>query len=302
MRREHDRQLATSALPQSDMQSVADKIYINNGNQAVIDRVPATARNVLDVGCGNGANARLLAARGMSVDGITLSPQEAQVAERICRRVFTHNLEHGLPYLDGELYDAVICSHVLEHICQPTKLLDDITGALREGAPVIVALPNLLWWRNRAKLMLGRFDYQPFGIMDDTHFRWYTFKTAQELLRQHGFTVTEASGDGCFPLGPIRRRLPANTFLWLDRLCLRALPGLFGYQMLFVAHKQRGYEQSEAPQTTRMATMLNALGSGDEKSRIHSMTIRAWRLLGRRPCEPHEIGQTIAACRPIDLT
>src|SRR5262245_57070442 len=101
------------------------------------------ASKILDVGCGDGANARKLTADGKTVDGITLSSREAQIAELACRKIYIHDLEAGLPQLEFEPYDVVICSHVLEHICYPQKLLNDIHSSLREDGVFVVALPNL---------------------------------------------------------------------------------------------------------------------------------------------------------------
>ncbi|MGF1500128.1 MAG: class I SAM-dependent methyltransferase, partial [Elainellaceae cyanobacterium] len=99
------------------MNSVREKSYKNKGNLPVLNRMPETARTVLDVGCGAGDNARLLKERGLVIDGITLSEEEAAASREFCRQVWIFNLEDGLPPEVTDRYDAVICSHVLEHVC-----------------------------------------------------------------------------------------------------------------------------------------------------------------------------------------
>src|SRR6185503_19795809 len=96
--------------------SVADDNpkYPGESSPSVLARVPAGAARILDGG--SGGNARLLSAQGVTVDGVTLSAQEAAQAAAYCAEVYVHDLEKGLPDLPpGRLYDAVICSHVLEH-------------------------------------------------------------------------------------------------------------------------------------------------------------------------------------------
>ena len=80
----------------------------------------------MDVGCGAGNNARILKELGKIVDGITFSDEEVKLASKYCRTVFKHNLETGLPEETDSSYDVVLCSHMLEHIAYPEKLLSDI--------------------------------------------------------------------------------------------------------------------------------------------------------------------------------
>jgi SAM-dependent methyltransferase len=214
--------------------SVAGKVYANKGNEAVLRLVPDTARRILDLGCGAGDNAARLRRPDREIVGVTLSESEAELAGEHCSRVLVANLEQGLPLAD-KTFDAVVCSHVLEHICFPDRLLRDIRQALAPGGKLIVALPNLLTYKNRVRLVLGRFEYESAGIMDDTHFRWYTFASAQRLLRRHGFAVEFAGAQGAFPLWPVRRWLPAGMTAWIDAAACRFRPGLFGYQLLYVA-------------------------------------------------------------------
>src|SRR4051812_34268990 len=110
--------------------SVAHKTYGGNTNAAVLDAVPRSARRLLDLGCGAGGNAGALAARGAVVDGVTLSEGEAEDARRVCRQVWVHNLETGLPTDATGPYDCCICSHVLEHICFPEALLAGVRDVL----------------------------------------------------------------------------------------------------------------------------------------------------------------------------
>ncbi len=217
------------------MEPVDKKSYKNDGNSGILRYVSASAKTVLDVGCGAGDNARILKDSGKVVDGVTLSPSERDEAEKFCRSVVIHNLENGLPPELSGSYDCVICSHVLEHICWPGKLLSDIRSRLSPQGLLVVALPNLLFYKNRWKIFSGIFEYEETGLMDNTHFRWYSFHSAQELLRRHGFEVQRAEAEGSFPI-PFRRRIiPPSLTRPVDEWASTSFPGLFGYQMIFTA-------------------------------------------------------------------
>ena len=84
------------------------------------------------------------------------------------------------------------------------------------------------------KFLFGEFTYEPTGIMDETHVRFYTFHSGMELLRSNGFEFLSTLGDGDLPIPFLRRLLPALTRV-LDPLASRLVPGLFGAQILYVA-------------------------------------------------------------------
>ncbi len=215
---------------------VMHRTYAAGANPEVVRWISEGPSTVLDLGCGSGGNAAFLATRGATVDGVTLSAAEADHVSRWCRHVAVFNLENGLPPELGGPYDAIICSHVLEHLCFPRQLLVDVRSRLKPGGRLIVAIPNLLVLRNRLDLLLGRFEYQEGGIMDDTHFRWYTLQTLTRLLQAAQFTIAEAYGAGNVPLGPLRRFAP-ELCRKIDRAACDSLPGLFGWQLVTVAFR-----------------------------------------------------------------
>lgn len=214
---------------------VAEKIYSNAGNLPLLDLLPAEAGRVLDCGCGAGDNARVLRSRGWRVTGITLSEKEQRLAAEHCERVLVADLEDPLPDAIGGGYDAVVLSHVLEHLVDPQRLLSRIKGVLAPGGVVVVALPNVLFYPVRLRALFGRFDYTSDGIMDATHLRFYTFESGLDLLRENGFEVVKALAEGGFPIWKLRRHLPASLVGWIDREACRWKPGLFGRQSLYLS-------------------------------------------------------------------
>lgn len=212
------------------MKKQAEKTYAPNADLKILDLMKTyfpNSKTVLDLGCGLGGNLLAIKSIGLTVTGVTISPKEADVASHICS-VFTHDLEKGLPpEVKVNNYDVVIAAHLLEHIFYPDHLLDDVQKVVRSG--VIIVIPNLLFWRNRIKMLLGIFEYQDLGIMDYTHSRWYTFKTIQRLLVQRGFVVKSATATG---------GLFGENYCFgskIDSILLKAFPGLFGFQFYIVA-------------------------------------------------------------------
>jgi SAM-dependent methyltransferase len=216
-------------------EDLRDRIYDNAGNAPLLALAPDGPGRALDCGCGAGANARLLRARGFEVTGITMSEGERERAATHCARVLLADLEQDLPEDVGSGYDLVVLSHVLEHLREPARLLEAVGRRLRPGGTLLVALPNPLYYPIRLRLLLGRFEYEAGGILDDTHLRFYSFAAAARLLERSGFRVTFAGAEGGFPLSGLRRLLPASAVARIDAAACRWRPGLFGCQLLYRA-------------------------------------------------------------------
>lgn len=202
-------------------------------NAVVLDEIPREARTLLDLGCGAaGMGAMLQETRGCAVTGVTFSEEEAVIARTRIERVEVQNLNTFDPASLGT-FDCVFCCHVLEHLFQPEDVLRRVRACLKPGGTLVVALPNVLFWWQRGQFLLGRFRYTDGWLLDRTHYRFYDWKTAAELLTGTGYTIDHAFADGGIPytrpLGkPIRKVL--------DRVALRLFPGLFGWQFVFRCH------------------------------------------------------------------
>jgi 2-polyprenyl-3-methyl-5-hydroxy-6-metoxy-1,4-benzoquinol methylase len=212
-----------------------DRIYDNAGNEPLLALAPAVPGRALDCGCGAGANARLLRARGWEVTGITLSPRERELAAPHCARVLLADLEEGLPDDVGTGYDLVVLSHVLEHLRHPERLLGAVKRLLQPEGVVLVALPNALFYPIRLRVLVGRCDYERDGILDETHLHFYSLASGAALLERSGLRLLEARAEGGVPLRWIRRLLSPEAVTRIDAAACRWRPSLFGRQVLYRA-------------------------------------------------------------------
>jgi SAM-dependent methyltransferase len=128
-------------------------------------------------------------------------------------------------------FDCVVCSHVLEHLCWPERFLVAARPLLAPGGRLVIALPNVLAWRQRMAFLAGRFRYADGGLMDRTHFRFFDWSSAQDLVGEAGYRVITATADGVFPFA---RFLPGIGPV-LNHAAVRLAPGLFGWQFVIVA-------------------------------------------------------------------
>ena len=90
--------------------------------------------------------------------------------------------------LNGRQFDWIMAADVLEHSAEPQAALRFYRRFLKPDGKLIVSLPNVAVWDNRFRLLFGRFDYRASGVLDRTHLRFFTFRTARELIIEAGFT------------------------------------------------------------------------------------------------------------------
>ena len=68
-------------------------------------------------------------------------------------------------------------------------MLEQYLAHVKPGGKVLISVPNMVVWTNRLNLLFGRVTYNDTGVMDRTHIRFFTFKTAKELVRASGCTI-----------------------------------------------------------------------------------------------------------------
>lgn len=198
-------------------------------NQAVFRRIPVGTGRLLDVGCGGGVfGAAVKAALRCTVVGVTHSDAEAEQARQRLDRVEVADLNHCDPAAFG-LFDCIVCSHVLEHLADPQRVLSRLHDCLLPGGTLLVALPNVLFWKQRMQFLRGRFRYTDGGLMDRTHVRFFDWDSAASLVRAAGFEIRERAADGVFPLSRAFGR-PLSSLI--NRRALAHFPGVFGVQFV----------------------------------------------------------------------
>jgi len=173
--------------------STFDPRYHTNPRVEIMSFLAEPPGTLLDIGCGGGATGVLVKQKfpGTRVVGIEINPSAAAHARQhldhvICAGIDDVDLARELP---GEAISTVLLLDVLEHLYDPWRALQRIRGWLAPGTRVIASVPNIRNLATLSELAGGHFEYQPNGVLDITHVRFFTRSSLRDLFEQTGFTV-----------------------------------------------------------------------------------------------------------------
>jgi ubiquinone/menaquinone biosynthesis C-methylase UbiE len=107
--------------------------------EAVLDEINVTGARVLDVGCGSGLFAKLIAARGAKVDGLDAADGLIEIARRRATgTTFTSGDMEELPYAD-RMFDVVTAINVFHHAADPDHAVMEACRVAKRGGQIVLA-------------------------------------------------------------------------------------------------------------------------------------------------------------------
>jgi 2-polyprenyl-3-methyl-5-hydroxy-6-metoxy-1,4-benzoquinol methylase len=152
------------------------------------------ATRILDVGCATGYLGRKLMAldNNRAMYGIEYDPIAAEEASKYYKHVYVGEVEQCAKHIQDGFFDAIVCADVLEHMSRPDRTLFILRNLLRENGFLVVSIPNIGYIKPRLRIAFGNFNYEDTGFFDKTHLRFFTLRTAKQLLEESGFKVIKS--------------------------------------------------------------------------------------------------------------
>lgn len=153
-------------------------------------------RLALDIGCFTGATGAAIKERFPEARVLGIEPRSKAAAEARQRldAVFQTTLEDfdlAQAGLSPRSIDTVILADVLEHMVNPWQALLKLRPWLTADAQVLVSLPNVRNLCVLNQLSRGRWEYEPYGLLDVTHLRFFTLTEARAMFRETGYRVRQ---------------------------------------------------------------------------------------------------------------
>ena len=224
-----------------------------------------TGAKVLDVGCGFATTSERLKRVGNHVTGIESSPEAVKVAATRLDEVIAtdlQRLDELTVVIGSRKFDTIIFADVLEHLPWPAGILQGYLRFLAPQGSVIISLPNVGLWSMRLSLLSGRFQYTDTGVTDRTHLRFFTTRSAREMIEEAGLKISRRTYNPGIvrPFVPLAKKFltkeeggahdPAallnstpyraylRTLYPVERAVASLWPAALAFQMIFEAHQR----------------------------------------------------------------
>ena len=180
-------------------------------------------KKVLDVGCATGKLLEeLKSKKDCYTVGIEAEMNESQEAKIRCDQLIQGDIEklEALPFSEG-FFDVIVFADVLEHLRRPDEVLKKMRAYLKDDGQFLISIPNIAFISIRLGLLFGMFNYTEYGLLDKTHLRFFTLKTAKKLIEESGYKIIYLEGYNQVklryfflkPLGKIFKTIFATDFI-----------------------------------------------------------------------------------------
>lgn len=168
----------------------------------LLQRVAPPPRPLFELGCGNGATARMLAAQGYTVMGVDPSRSGIEIA----KRYETEGLRFALGSTADDLSSAygahpvVVSLEVIEHCPSAREFMRCFTSLLAPRGVGVISTPYHGYLKNLAVVAAGKFDHHFDPLWEGGHLKFFTHAKLRHLFNEFGFDQYELHRIGRVPI------------------------------------------------------------------------------------------------------
>jgi ubiquinone/menaquinone biosynthesis C-methylase UbiE len=205
--------------------------------------VPVKGKRILEIACGRGGFANLLASRGAFVVASDFSSAALQIAKKRFCLQGEHSSRVGLAQADAqqlpyasESFDIVISCETIEHLPNPVLALKEMQRVCRVGGLLYLTTPNYF---NATGLhhFYTRARHKKASVGSDQPFdQVFTFFQVQRMLKRSGWNIVRS--DGTVHQFPVPGRSPVRVLFPERNHALRRLFSVFALHQFLMAQKE----------------------------------------------------------------
>lgn len=169
--------------------------YFTNVRRDVIDLIPKEKKNInmLEIGAGDGSTLIYCKKNGYakSITGVELCKIDGSLQESDEFSDFIiGDVEHMDLGFKEKSFDVILCLDILEHLVDPSALLQKIRTYLKDDGVLITSIPNIREFLTMINIFFkGDFKYTDSGILDKTHLRFFCKKNIINLFHDNNFKI-----------------------------------------------------------------------------------------------------------------
>jgi 2-polyprenyl-3-methyl-5-hydroxy-6-metoxy-1,4-benzoquinol methylase len=170
------------------------KSYYQNQRREIYGMIPETAQKVLEIGCAAGGF-RLNFPKEIEYWGVEPVSEAAEQARQKNIKVLCGTYDDVCGQLPTAYFDVVVCNDVIEHVVDPEAFLVSLKDKLAPNGVLVGSIPNVRFWGNLINLLVRRdWKYEESGVLDKTHFRFFTAKSFRRLMHDTGYELERMAG------------------------------------------------------------------------------------------------------------
>jgi 2-polyprenyl-3-methyl-5-hydroxy-6-metoxy-1,4-benzoquinol methylase len=177
-----------------------DKSYFDHAREDMLPFISKKAKYFLEFGCGNGAFGNLVKKKvNCFYEGIEPVVEFAELAKQnldkvSCTTVEDFIINYKKSYVKVK-YDIIVFNDVLEHLIDPYFVIENMKDLLNDEGTIVASIPNFLNYNSIVQILLTKdFHYNDSGILDKTHFRFFTKKSICRMFNEAGYEIIEING------------------------------------------------------------------------------------------------------------
>lgn len=138
-------------------------------------------RNFLDLGCGPGFVSSAINDENWNKYGLEVSKKAVEIAKKFIPNMHLGPLKSNT--YPEEFFDLILCWHVIEHVKNPIKFIENIHKILKTHGHLVVSTPNFDSGAAR------RFKDKYRMLYDPTHISLFSDFSLKQMLEDFGFIV-----------------------------------------------------------------------------------------------------------------
>ena len=168
--------------------------YYKSDRKEIIQLLPKKYNKVLEIGCGEGNFVNNMDG-DIEIWGIEPNINAAKIASLKMNRVINGYYEDVYTELPSQYFDLVICNDVIEHMKDHDFFLESIKSKMVNKSFIVGSIPNVRYYLNLKHLLIDKdWRYCDFGILDNTHLRFFTQKSIIRTFTNHKFIINKIKG------------------------------------------------------------------------------------------------------------
>lgn len=169
--------------------------YYQHTRPEVAAFLPEMLGKALEIGCGEGSFSVHLK-EAEEYWGVEPVAEVAELAKKnVPTQVLTGIYDEAHNDLPDDYFDLVICNDVIEHMTSHDDFFEKIQKKMKSGGCLVGSIPNIRYLPVLVGLLWKRdWEYEESGVMDRTHFRYFTSKSLQRSFEDHGLEIEKFAG------------------------------------------------------------------------------------------------------------